>query len=286
MTRNHDLAFGFGTPIYLYDLDRVTAAYPDLRNSLPSGLAIFYSMKANPHPDIARVLREAGRGRSCPPEVSSVGELAAALEAGFTAEDCLYTGPGKTETELITAIASGVRMFSVESLTDLERMGTVAVSLGAVIDGLLRINYVSSASTSSIRMMGRPSQFGIDSKTLEDEPPKLQAVLGAQLVGAYFYSLRNASDEQSLIDELQQSIATAAMLQAKLSLPMRTLDIGGGFAAPYGVTASLRLFLSRSAPREVVVRAERSRPSRNCRRAGPRRVKEVVSPAASTRGSH
>jgi diaminopimelate decarboxylase len=235
MTRNHELAFRFGTPLYVYDLDRVTAAYRDLRNALPSGLGIFYSMKANPHPDIARALREAGRQPPCRPEVSSVGELAAALEAGFSAEDCLYTGPGKTELELITAIAGGVRMFSVESLTDLERVGAAAVRLGAVTDCLLRINCVSSGSASSIRMMGRPSQFGIDSETLEEQLPRLRAVAGTRLAGAHFYSLSNASDEPSLLSELQQSVATAARLHAELSLPMCVLDIGGGFAAPYAV---------------------------------------------------
>jgi diaminopimelate decarboxylase len=235
MTRNHELAYRFGTPLYVYDLDRVTAAYRDLRNSLPSGLAIVYSMKANPHPDIARALREAGRQPSCRAEVSSVGELAAAFEAGFAAEDCLYTGPGKTEVELTAAIASGVRTFSVESLTDLERAGAAAVRMGAEIDCLLRINCVSSESTSSIRMMGRPSQFGIDSETLEEQLPRLRAVPGTRLVGAHFYSLSNADNEQSLIRELRQSVATAARLHAELSLPMHVLDIGGGFAAPYAV---------------------------------------------------
>lgn len=236
MARNQELADKFGTPLYIYDLDRVTASYRDLRNSLPPGLAIFYSLKANPHPDIARALLHAERWPSCRAEVSSVGELAVALEVGFAPEDCLYTGPGKTESELITAIVSGVRTFSVESLTDLERAGSVAIRLGAVIDCLLRINsYSAAAAATSIRMMGKPSQFGIDSETLQAELPRLRAVPGTRLAGAHFYSLSNARDEQSLIGELQQSVTTAARLHAELSLPMRILDLGGGFAAPYAV---------------------------------------------------
>ena len=121
MTRNHELADRFGTPLYVYDLDRVAASYRDLRNSLPAGSTIFYSLKANPHPDIARALREARGWPPCRAEVSSAGELAAALEAGFASGECLYTGPGKTESELVNAITEGVRQFSVESLTDLER---------------------------------------------------------------------------------------------------------------------------------------------------------------------
>ena len=235
MLRSHELAARFGTPLYVYDMDRVTASYRDLRNSLPPGVAIFYSLKANPHPDVARALRQAEGSPSCRAEVSSVGELAAALEAGFAAGDCLYTGPAKTESELTTAIAAGVRTFSVESLTDLERAGSMAARLGVVIDCLLRINIVTATAATSIRMTGRPSQFGIDSETLAAELPRLQAVSGTRLAGAHFYSLSNARDGESLIGELQQSISTAARLHTELGLPMRVLDLGGGFAAPYAV---------------------------------------------------
>lgn len=233
MTRNRELAKRFGTPLYVYDLDRVAASYRDLRSSLPPGVVIFYSLKANPHPDIARALREAGGYPLCRAEVSSVGELSAALEAGFTPEECLYTGPGKTSSELTTAIVEGVREFSVESLTDLERAGSVARRFGVVINCLLRINTLSPGAAGSIRMMGRPSQFGIDGETLGALLPGLRAVSGTRLVGAHFYSMSNARDETSLISELRQTVANAARLHSELGLPMRVLDIGGGFAAPY-----------------------------------------------------
>jgi diaminopimelate decarboxylase len=235
VTRNHRLVARFGTPIYIYELDRVASAYRDLRNSLPPGVFIYYSLKANPHPDIARALREAERWPACRAEVSSVGELHAALEAGFAPGECLYTGPGKTEDELVTAIGDGVRMFSVESLTDLTRAGIVALRMGTVIDCLLRINSVSSSAATSIRMMGKPSQFGIDSETLGTLWPRMRGVRGTRIVGAHFYSQSNARDEASLLSELQQSVITASRLQTEFGLPMEILDIGGGFSAPYAV---------------------------------------------------
>lgn len=235
MTRNQTLADRFGTPLYVYDLDRVAESYHDLRNSLPPGVIIFYSLKANPHPAIARALREAGGWPPCRAEVCSVGELSAALEAGFAPEECLYTGPGKTRDELMTAMVEGVRDFSVESLADLERAGSVASRFGVGIDCLIRVNTVGAKSAASIRMMGTPSQFGVDSETLGVLMPKLRAVPGTRLAGAHFYSLSNARDEQSLIEEFQLNVATAARLHAELGLPMEILDIGGGFAAPYAV---------------------------------------------------
>jgi diaminopimelate decarboxylase len=236
VTRNHELADRYGTPLYVYDLDRVAAAYADLRNSLPPGVTILYSLKANPHADVARALREAGGWPPCRAEVSSVGELSVALAAGFAASECLYTGPGKTSDELVTAIAEGVRDVSVESLTDLQRVGRCAQRFGVVISCLLRINSsAAKAAAGSIRMMGAPSQFGIDSETLEDQLPELRSVPGTELAGAHFYSLSDARDESSLISEFQHTVSTAAWLETELGLPMRILDIGGGFGAPYAV---------------------------------------------------
>jgi diaminopimelate decarboxylase len=234
VSRNHDLAERFGTPLYVYDLDRVAASLADLRKAMPVGATIFYSLKANPHPEIARALREAP-GAPCRAELSSVGELAAALEAGFKAEECLYTGPGKTAGEIAIAISRGVRSFSIESLNDLRRAGAVATQAGVSIDCLLRINSAASAASGSIRMMGARSQFGVDSETLRRELTQFRSVPGTRLVGGHFYSLSNSKDEASLCAELRHSIADAARLHAELDLPMRFLDIGGGFAAPYAV---------------------------------------------------
>src|SRR5580692_2690553 len=139
MFTNRELADRFGTPLYVYDTDRVAASHRDLRRSLPAGSVIFYSFKANPHPEIARAMRESGEV-PCRAELCSAGELAAALEAGFDAGECLYTGPGKTTAELAHAIDQGVRLFSIESLNDLRRAGAVASRAGVTADCLLRIN--------------------------------------------------------------------------------------------------------------------------------------------------
>ncbi|MEH1016747.1 alanine racemase [Micromonospora sp. CPCC 206060] len=228
-----ELVAAYGSPLYVYDLDRLRAARRDLRATLPEQFDIFYSLKANPHPEIVRALRT-GEG-DCRAEVCSLGELAAALEAGHPADRILYGGPGKTTAELAWACAQGVREFSVESLGDLRRVGAVATAHGITVDCLLRINSDSSAATTSIRMTGTPSQFGVDAETLPELMPQFRAVPGTRIVGLHFYPLSNARDEESLIAEFRQSIATAARIEAEHDLPLRFLDIGGGFAAPYTV---------------------------------------------------
>ncbi|WP_327365139.1 type III PLP-dependent enzyme [Streptomyces sp. NBC_01217] len=230
-----ELAARYGTPLYVYDLDRVRAARRDLFAALPEGFTLFYALKANPHPDIVRALRS-GEGPACRAEISSTGELDAALEAGFGGADCLYTGPGKTYGELAETIDRGVRLFSAESVTDLEHIGAAAAAAGVVADCLLRVNAAGvGATTTSIRMTGAPSQFGFDSETLPGLAPALTTVPGTRIAGAHFFPLSNAKDEDGLIAEFRHTITLAAELEKHLGVTFRVLDIGGGFAAPYGV---------------------------------------------------
>ncbi|MEU2227797.1 type III PLP-dependent enzyme [Streptomyces sp. NPDC018347] len=234
MTGPTRLAERFGTPSYLYDLDRVAAARDDLFAALPDAIEVFYAAKANPHPELLRELRSGG-ARGCRAEISSVGELYAVLQAGFPGEEILYTGPGKTTEELTEALTRGVRLFSTESPGDLARVGEAARALGLTADCLLRVNNATGAAATSIRMTGVPSQFGFDSETLPGLAAELREVPGTRIAGLHFFPLSNAKDEASLIAEFRHTIATAAALQQALGVTFRLVDIGGGFAAPYAV---------------------------------------------------
>ncbi|WP_030422184.1 decarboxylase [Streptomyces sp. NRRL F-5065] len=237
MSRYKALAERFGTPLYVYDLDEIDAARQQLLDALPEEFTLFYALKANPHPGLVRALRE-GEGRPCRPEISSTGELESALAAGFDGADCLYTGPGKTAGELDEAIRRGVRLFSTDSVSDVRHVADAALAHGVSADCLLRVNSATASATSSIRMTGTPSQFGFDSETLADILPELRTVDGVRVAGMHFFPLSNAKDEDSLVGEFRHTIELAARLQRELDLPLRFLDIGGGFAVPYAVPGS------------------------------------------------
>ncbi|HET6478941.1 MAG TPA: type III PLP-dependent enzyme [Actinoplanes sp.] len=218
----------YGSPLYVYDLDRVERAATDLHAALPSGSVVYYSLKANPHVVVAGKMRESG----CRAEVSSSGELAAALAAGFPAEDCLYTGPGKTAAELDNAIAVGVRRFSAESAGDLARIGRAALGHDTEATVLLRVSGPGSGAT-GLRMTGAETQFGVDEKQVIADPGRFTTAPGARVVGLHLFPVSNARDEGALIAAFQASIALAARLRDKAGFPLEVVDLGGGFAAPY-----------------------------------------------------
>ena len=228
MTRHADLARRFGTPLYVFDADRLESAARDLARALPEPSSIYFSLKANPNPAVAGILR----GERCSAEVSSIGELDAALSAGFDAADIIYTGPGKTDEEIVHALTSGVREFSTESRTDLRRLSTLADGLSIRIGILLRVNSESAPGGAGMRMTGAASQFGIDTGTLPLTRHDID-LPSVEVHGFHFYPLSNASNESALVDEMTNSIDTACRLRDELGIELKVLDLGGGFAAPY-----------------------------------------------------
>ena len=231
-TREDALAERYGSPLYRYDLAEVRAAAADLQAALPAPATVLYSLKANPHPEVVRALRTAG----CGAEVTSAGELASALEAGFPAGELLYGGPGKAVHEVAAALDEGVRCFSAESFDDLRRISAEALARGLVADCLLRINVSAASGSAGMRMTGGSSQFGMDSDDLP-KPDELRSLAGVRVCGLHFYPVTNAQDEEALAAEMTASVRAAAEAAERTGITVERLDLGGGFGAPYAQPA-------------------------------------------------
>lgn len=229
------IAERFGTPSYVYDVSMVRRAARWLLADLPKGADLFYSVKANPHPAVIRVLCELGLGA----EVSSPGELFAALRAGCAPEDVIYTGPGKSPDALAAAIAGGVRMFSVESATDRTRLVEAARAARCTCRYLVRLNGPSGSSAGSLRMTGRPSAFGIDVSDESVLAEVLRPTPWAVPAGVHTYFATNVADEDALLAEFDQAVRTTARLCERFEFSPEVINLGGGFPAPFGRAGEL-----------------------------------------------
>lgn len=223
-----DLAARFGTPCYVYDLDAVTAAHRDLRAVLPDPSTLYYSLKANPHPAVVRTLGTLG----CRAEVSSDGEVDAALTAGIRPDAILLTGPGKSAAVLEHALRQGVTRFSVDSPADLRRVGDHAERHGTRAECLLRINADQAVAGTGLTMTGTASQFGADMSWVLAEPELFRGNRFAAVTGLHLYMGSNLVDEDALVRQFEIAVDVAARLTEHLGTP-REIDLGGGFGAPY-----------------------------------------------------
>lgn len=233
MTLPAGLLREFGTPLYVYDLAAVRRSVRDLVADLPPGSQLLYSLKANPHPAIVQQMVDAGLGL----EVSSSGELAVALAAqGRSVRDegtrIVYTGPGKTDRELGTAIDHGISLFSVESVAERDRLARAATERGRDIEYLVRLNHPASGAGGSLRMTGRPTPFGLDTDDRDALEQALRPASSAAPAGLHTYFGTNVTDPGLLSAELVNAVESAAKVCGHTGHRPRLLDLGGGFSAP------------------------------------------------------
>jgi diaminopimelate decarboxylase len=219
----------FGSPLYVYDAAEVERRAKQLRSALPTGSTLFYSFKANPLPALASILRD----QQCRAEISSVGELNAALAAGFSPSDMLYSSPGKTESEIHTAVAAGVKTFSCESWHDLERLAK-ATFVTKPIRILLRIN-PKTPLKAKLAMAGVSSQFGFEEDDLLAGADRLKALDHLEFAGLHIYYGTQISEVSSIILAMENALETAERLSLILGLTFQIIDLGGGFPWPYAV---------------------------------------------------
>ncbi|GAA0467655.1 diaminopimelate decarboxylase [Paractinoplanes deccanensis] len=223
----------FGSPLYAYDISTIGAAHADLTGQLPAGSRVLYSVKANPHPELIRHLHRLG----CGVEVSSTGELDAALVAGVPTGDIVHNGPAKSRAELEHAVNAGVRLFSVDSAAQLRALGHVAAQHDQTVDALLRVNGDSHPAGAGLAMTGTSSQFGVDAAVLRADPGSFRHP-HVTVRGLHFYLGTNIADEAALLDVFGTAMRLAERLREVLPGSLDILDLGGGFAAPYARAGS------------------------------------------------
>ncbi len=95
-------------PLYLYDFDKIKHQFNRLEAYMPDVLQVYYTLKANSNLAICHHLSQLGASA----DISSIGELVAAIKAGFSPEQIVFTGPGKSNKELSFAIKQGIGLSS------------------------------------------------------------------------------------------------------------------------------------------------------------------------------
>ena len=155
-----ELAGRFGTPLYVYSAstirDRLQTFQKAFRK-IPH--TVCYSVKANSNLSILGLLARAG----CGFDVVSGGELERVLLANrAAARHLVFSGVGKTATEMELALQTGILMFNVESASELEALSKSAARRKKKARIALRVNPDVPAETHPYISTGlHQHKFGI-----------------------------------------------------------------------------------------------------------------------------
>lgn len=215
------------TPFYAYDGSLITQRVELLRTRLPRLVRIHYAVKANPMPEVVRHLARLVDGL----DIASAGELDVALASGMPRASISFAGPGKTDVELVAALAAGV-VVSLESEGEMERLAGLARRGAARPRVNVRVNPDFELRSSGMKMGGGPKPFGVDAERV---PAMLGRIgeLRLDFQGFHIFSGAQNLRADAIAEAQRKSVELAVRLAEYAPGPVRMLNIGGGLGIPY-----------------------------------------------------
>lgn len=221
------LASKYGTPLYVYDFDKIKSNIRRLQEAFKSGevaIDICYAMKANCHPAIIDLVLECGLGLDC----VSPGELEVALKVGAKPENIIYTANYESEEELRVAYNVGVKI-NLDDISSLDRL----LKAGKPEIVSYRINPGKGRGKhEGINTGGEKSKFGIPhEEAVNAYRNALKA--GINRFGAHMMTGSGLLEVGHFPEMLNLFLDELGDISSQLDINFEFIDMGGGFGIPY-----------------------------------------------------
>ncbi len=224
------LAKEFGTPLYVYDLDYMKKQYRELKSAFEGAKSLVcYAVKANSNLSVINTFANEGSGADC----VSIGEVKRALLAGIKPYKIIFSGVGKSDSEIKEALELKILMINVESEEELKRVEAVAKELGIEARISIRVNPNVDPKTHPYISTGlHENKFGVDinmakrmyiyAKNSENlDPVGIHFHIGSQLT-----QLEPIAEAAEIIADLVRSLHA-------INVDIKFFDVGGGLGVVY-----------------------------------------------------
>ena len=157
-----DIAEKFGTPIYCYSYKQLKENIKNFKENFKSfSPLICFAVKSNTNVNLIREIRKLGLGA----DVVSMGELMMALKAGIDPKKIVFSGVGKTSTEISYAIEKKILLINAESKSEIIEIERIAKAKKKKINIGIRLNPNTDAKTLKQISTGKKgNKFGVDEK--------------------------------------------------------------------------------------------------------------------------
>lgn len=217
------IAKNYGSPVYVYDAEKISSQYKRLTNAFKSvkTLKINYAVKALSNISILKLFKTLGSGI----DTVSIQEVQLGLAAGFLPEQIIFTPNGVSLTEIEEAAKLGIQI-NIDNLAILEQFGTKHPNVPVCI----RINpHVMAGGNSNISVGHIDSKFGI---SIHQIPHLLRIVENTKMTinGIHMHTGSDILDIDVFLYASEILFETAKQFKN-----LDFIDFGSGFKVPYKV---------------------------------------------------
>ena len=219
-----EIAEQYGTPVYVYDAEKIKTQYEKLLNAFSViDAKIFYACKALTNINILKYIKHIGCNIDC----SSINEVKLALHAGFDPQNILYTSNGIAFSEIEEAVSYGVNV-NIDSLSNLEKFGK-KYGHGYPVGIRVRPNIMAGGNI-KISTGHSKSKFGIPVEQIDE----LKRIVKENNIHIRTLHLHTGSEIKE-VDVFIKGIEVLFELMPHFP-ELEVLDLGGGFKVPYHPT--------------------------------------------------
>lgn len=219
-----------GSPFYVYSTATMERHVRVIREAF-SGInaLIAYSVKANSNLGVLATLAKLG----CGADVVSSGELRRALKAGIPAEKIVFSGVGKSKSEIQLALQAGIWQFNVESLEELEALSSVAETMNVTAPVALRVNPdVVAGAHPNISTGKAGDKFGVPWSDAPDLYEQIRELPNVKSVGIDVHIGSQIGELPPMGVAFRKTIDLALHLKNE-GHEITQIDFGGGLGIPY-----------------------------------------------------
>jgi diaminopimelate decarboxylase len=226
----HTLAQTHGTPLYVYSQASMLASLAPYQRALKDrSHLVCYAVKANSTLAVLQTFAQAG----CGFDIVSGGELTRVLAVGADPAKVVFSGVGKTRTEMKQAIEAGVKCFNVESIAELHVLSEVATKLQANARVSLRVNPDVDAGTHPYISTGlKGNKFGIAHELAVATYVDAAKLPGINVVGIDCHIGSQITEVAPYLDALGRVLDLIEAIEAR-GIAIHHLDVGGGLGITY-----------------------------------------------------
>ena len=227
--RIESLVKRFGSPLYVYSQSTLTDHFGKLTRALsPLDHLVCYAMKSNSNRGVLKVMSDMGSGF----DIVSGGELERVVAAGGDSSKCIFSGVGKTESEIALALRKGIYAFNVESEPELKRIDRVARRLKKKAPIAIRVNPDVDAKTHAKITTGTyENKFGIAFEKIRGAYARAAKMRNIRLRGLQMHIGSQLTKVRPFETAVRKVVPLARDLAKKYDLEF--FSIGGGMGIVY-----------------------------------------------------
>ncbi|MES2775929.1 MAG: diaminopimelate decarboxylase [Bacteroidota bacterium] len=215
------IAGEYGTPVYVYDAEKITSQYKRLQTAFAGGnVKFFYACKALTNINILKHIKSQGAGIDC----SSINEVKLALVAGFEPQNILYTSNGIHFSEIEEAQSLGINI-NIDSLSNLEKFGA-KYGHSYPVGIRLRPNIMAGGNL-KISTGHEKSKFGISVNQID----KILALVEKYDLFIHALHIHTGSEIKD-VDVFLKGIEVLFDIIPHFK-ELEVIDLGGGMKVPY-----------------------------------------------------